>query len=106
MFSRLGGKIYFYSLSLDLVLCVRYQAICILCMCCIFHGGGGEEGGGGGVTLLYKPYSYVPSKGWRFCAVLVRKTGINFAHFGPESAGMVCERTTVLYQRVSRFDYK
>ena len=104
MFSRLGGKIYFDSLSLDLVLCVRYQAICILCMCCIFHGGGG--GGGRGVTLLYKPYSYVPSKGWRFCAVLVRKTGINFAHFGLESAGMVCERTTVLYQRVSRFNYK
>ena len=102
MFSGLGGKIYFDSLSLDLVLCVRYQAICILCMRCIFHGGGG----GGGVTPLYKPYSYVPSKGWRFCVVLVRKTGINFAHFGLESAGMVCERTTVLYQRVSRFDYK
>ena len=100
MFSGLGGKIYFDSLSLDLVLCVRYQAICILCMCCIFHGGGG------GVTPLYKPYSYVPSKGWRFCAVLVRKTGISFAHFGLESAGMVCERTTVLYQRVSRFNYK
>ena len=44
MFSGLGGKIYFDSLSLDLVLCVRYQAICILCMCCIFHGGGGGEG--------------------------------------------------------------
>ena len=102
MFSGLGGKIYFDSLSLDLVLCVRYQAICILCMRCIFHGGGG----GGGVTPLEKPYSYVPSKGWRFCAVLVRKTGINFAHFGLESAGMVCERTTVLYQRVSRFNYK
>ena len=43
MFSRLGGKIYFDSLSLDLVLCVRYQAICILCMCCIFHGGGEGE---------------------------------------------------------------
>ena len=76
----------------------------VSCACAVFSMGGG--GGGGGVTPLYKPYSYVPSKGWRFCAVLVRKTGINFAHFGLESAGMVCERTTVLYQRVSRFNYK
>ena len=74
----------------------------VSCACAVFSMGWG----GGGVTPLYKPYSYVPSKGWRFCVVLVRKTGINFAHFGLESAGMVCERTTVLYERGSRFNYK
>ena len=37
----------------------------------------------------------------RFCL----KTGLNFAHFGLES-GMVLEGTTVLYERIYRFNSK
>ena len=61
-----------------------------------------EPGGG---TPLYKPYRYVPNQTVRFLRRFCLKTGLNFAHFGLES-GMVLERTTVLYERIYRFNSK
>ena len=61
-------------------------------------------GGGGGVNPLYKPNRYVPHQRVRFWRRFGLKTGIDFAHFGLES-GMVYEGTTVVYQRVRRFNF-
>ena len=59
-----------------------------------------------GGTPLYKLYRYVLPPYW---VGLLRpfglKTGIDFAHFGLES-GMVFEGTTVLYERIYRFNSK
>ena len=43
-------------------------------------------------------------KGYGFCAVSIWKTSIDFAHFGLES-GMVV-RTTRVYERICRFNFK
>ena len=48
---------------------------------------------GGGGTPLYKPYRYVPPHRVGFLRRLGLKTGIDFAHFGLESA-IIFERTT------------
>ena len=70
-------------------------------------GGRSPWGGGGkGDNPFYKPYRYVPPQtvGF-FLGRFVLKTGTNFAHCGLEW-GMVYEGTTVLYQRVRRFNSK
>ena len=60
---------------------------------------------GGGIPL-YKLYRHVPPhRVGFFCAVLVRKTGIHFGHFGLES-GMGFEGTTGVYERLYRFNSK
>ena len=48
---------------------------------------------GGGGTPLCKPYRHVPPHRVGFLRRFGLKTGIHFAHFGPES-GMVFEGTT------------
>ena len=45
------------------------------------------------------------AKGCGFCAVLVWKRVLGFAHFGLES-GIVFEGTTGVYERIYRFNYK
>ena len=62
-------------------------------------------GGGGGVL----PYiSHIgmchPQTVW-FLGLFGLKTGIHFAHFGPES-GMIFEGTTGVYERICRFHSK
>ena len=62
--------------------------------------------GGGGKVLYYISYiGMCRPIGLGFCAVLVLKTGIHFAHFGLES-GMVFEGTTGVYERIYRFNSK
>ena len=64
-----------------------------------------HPGGGGGVTPLYKSYRYVPPQRVWFVGLFSLKTGIHFAHFGPES-GMVFKGTKGAYERVYRFYFK
>ena len=63
----------------------------------------GPRGGGG--TPLYKLYKKVPPHRVGFLCRFGLKTGIHFAHFGLKS-GMVFERTTGVYERISRFNCK
>ena len=63
------------------------------------------EGGGGGISL-FKPYGMYLPKGCGFWAFFGLKTGIDFAHFGVESASMVFEGTTGVYERIYRFNSK
>ena len=56
-------------------------------------------------TPLYKPHRYVPPHTVGFLGLFGLKTGIHFAHFGPES-GMIFEGTTGVYERVCRFNSK
>ena len=58
-----------------------------------------------GVTLIYKPYSYLPPQIVGFLLCFGLKTGKDFAHFGLES-GMVFEGTKGLYERICRFSSK
>ena len=62
-------------------------------------------GGRGGGTPLYKPHRYVPPHTVGFLGLFGLKTGIHFAHFGPES-GMIFEGTTGVYERICRFHSK
>ena len=61
-----------------------------------------EAGGGGGEISLFKPYGMCLPKACGFGM----KTGIDFAHFGLESASMVFEGTTGVYERIYRFNSK
>ena len=54
---------------------------------------------GGGGTPLYKPYRYVPLQRVGFLHRLGRKTGIDLAQFGLESA---FEGATVVYEHICR----
>ena len=65
----------------------------------------GVGGGGGLGTPLYKPHRYVPPHTVGFLGLFGLKTGIDFAHFGPES-GMIFEGTTGVYERICRFNSK
>ena len=67
--------------------------------------GAGGGGGGLGCTLLHKLYRYVPPQGVWILGHFSLKTDIDFAHFGLES-GMVFEETTVVYERICRFNSK
>ena len=61
--------------------------------------------GGGGISL-FKPYGMCLPKGCGFWAFFGLKTGIDFAHFGLESASMVFEGTTGVYECIYRFNSK
>ena len=66
----------------------------------IFHRGGGLG------TPLYKPHMpLMPPHTVGFLGLFGLKTGIDFAHFGPES-GMIFEGTTGVYERICRFNSK
>ena len=56
-------------------------------------------------TPLYKPHRYVPPHTVGFLGLFGLKTGIHFAHFGPES-GMIFEGTTGVYERICCFHSK
>ena len=56
-------------------------------------------------TPLYKPHRYVPPHTVGFLGLFGLKTGIHFAHFGPQS-GMIFEGTTGVYERIRRFNSK
>ena len=58
--------------------------------------------GEGGEISLFKPYGMCLPKACGFGM----KTGIDFAHFGLESASMVFEGTTGVYERIYRFNSK
>ena len=55
-------------------------------------------GVGGGTTLYYSP------KGYGFLSRFDLKTGVDFAHFGLESAGMVFKGTMGVDERIYRFN--
>ena len=61
-------------------------------------------GGGGGIPL-YKRWRYVSPQRVCFFASFGLKTGIDFAHFGPD-LGMVFEGTTGVYERIYLFNSK
>ena len=65
----------------------------------------GDVGTGGGGVPYISYIGVCRPIGQGFSAVLVRKTGIHFGHFGLES-GMVFEGTTGLYERLYRFNSK
>ena len=62
--------------------------------------------GGGGEISLFKPYGMCHPKECGFWAFFGLKTGIDFAHFGLESASMVFKGTTGVYERIYRFNSK
>ena len=79
-----------HSLSWSLIALVSY--------CYNYHCGSAWGGGGGGTTLNNSPKGY---------GVLCRfglKTGVDFAHFGLESAGMVFKGTMGVDERIYRFN--
>ena len=65
----------------------------------------GMGGGGGGSPSLSHMVCASP-KGVVFGPFFGLKTGIDFAHFGVESASMVFEGTTGVYERIYRFNLK
>ena len=70
---------------------------------------GRRSGGGGGGGVEGTPFlSHIMClpKGCGFWAFFGLKTGIDFAHFGLESASMVVEGTTGVYERIYRFNSK
>ena len=77
-----------HSLSWSLIALVSY---CYNCDC-------GSARGGGGTTLYYSP------KGYGFLSRCGLKTGVDFAHFGLESAGMVFKGTMGVDERIYRFN--
>ena len=60
---------------------------------------------GGGVTLLYKPYRYVPPHQVGVLRRFGPKTGIHFAHFGLDSVYGFPGNCGV-YERIYRFNFK
>ena len=58
-----------------------------------------------GGTPLYKLYRYVPTRRVGFLRRFGLKTGIYFAHFGPES-GLVFEGTMGVYEGIYRLNSK
>ena len=63
-------------------------------------------GGGGGKGPPFLSHIMCLPKGCGFWAFFGLKTGIDFAHFGLESASMVFEGTTGVYERIYRFNSK
>ena len=59
----------------------------------------------GGDTPLRNVRKYVPPHRVGFLGLFGLKTGIHFAHFGPES-GKIFEGTTGVYERICRFNCK
>ena len=65
-----------------------------------------KAGAGGGGSPSLSHMVCASPKGVVFGPFFGLKTGIDFAHFGVESASMVFEGTTGVYERIYRFNSK